>query len=55
MKTCSPTNVPRPFGNIFLTVTETNLFSETTVCQPAFFCSNSAITTVDLSAKYVQS
>ena len=57
MKIYSPKIFSLSLDNIFLKVTEKILLSETTVpqAQPAFICSSSAMSTVEYSAKYVQS
>ena len=49
VQTYSTKYFPSPQNNINLTVTETNLLSETTIsqAQPAFICLNSAILTVE--------
>ena len=56
IKICSPNNFSLSYDNIFLKVTGKKL-SETTVpqAQPAFICSNSAMSSVEYKAKYVQS
>ena len=56
MKTYSPTNCPSPYmSDYFPELLKTNLLSETAISQvhPAFICSNLAILTIELSAKYV--
>ena len=57
MKIYSPKIFSLSLDNIFLKATEKILLSETTVpqAQPAFICSSSAMSTVEYSAKYVQS
>ena len=56
METYSPTNLPSPYGNIFLTVSEKQICLKKfsiSQAQPAFIFSNSAILTVEKNAKYV--